>query len=192
MKTLLIISAFALVSGAAVAQSWAFDKSHASVAFSVDHMVVSETQGKFKDFTAEVTGTKDDFSDVKVKAVIKVASIDTDDANRDGHLKNKDFFDAEKYPEITFESTAFKKVSGTQYDIIGKLTLHGVTKDVTLKGKLKGPVKSPYGFTVMGISASTTINRQDFGVAWTGKTAAGELLVGDEVRITINAEFNKK
>jgi polyisoprenoid-binding protein YceI len=192
MKTLFIISALLLTSGAAVAQSWAFDKSHSSVLFSVDHMVVSEAQGKFKDFAAEVTGSKDDFSDVKVKATIKVASIDTDDAKRDGHLKSKDFFDADQYSDITFESTGFKKVSGTQYEIAGKLTMHGVTKDVVLKGKLKGPVKSPYGATVIGISASTTVNRQDYGVAWTGKTAAGELLVGDEVRITINAEFNKK
>lgn len=196
MKNLLIISALVLTSGVAAAQNWAFDKAHSSVLFSVDHMVVSEAQGKFTDFAAEITGSKDDFTDVKVKATIKVASINTDNGGRDNHLKSADFFDAEKYPDIVFESTSFTKTSGNQYDIAGKLTMHGVTKDVVLKGKIKGPInagKNREGKdqVVAGITASLVINRQDYGVAWKRLLTGGELAVGEEVRITINAEFKK-
>ncbi len=192
MTRFLLSAALLLVTSAVSAQNWAFDKSHSSVLFAVDHMVVSEAQGKFRDFTAEVSGSKDDFSDVKVKAVIKVASIDTDEPKRDGHLKSGDFFDAEKFPEIIFEATAFKKISGNQYEIPGKLTMHGVTKDVTLKAKMKGPVQSPWGGSIVGFTATGAINRQEFGVNWSKTAPAGELVVGDEVRLTINAEFVKK
>jgi polyisoprenoid-binding protein YceI len=196
MKNFLIISALVLTSGVAAAQNWAFDKAHSSVLFSVDHMVVSEAQGKFTDFAAEITGSKDDFSDVKVKATIKVASINTDNGGRDNHLKSADFFDAEKYPDIVFESTSFTKTSGNQYDIAGKLTMHGVTKDVVLKGKIKGPInagKNREGKdqVVAGITASLVINRQDYGVSWKRLLTGGELAVGEEVRITVNAEFKK-
>lgn len=192
MTRFLIAAALLLVSTVASAQSWAFDKSHSSVLFSVDHMVVSEAQGKFKDFSAEVSGTADDFSDVKVKAIIKVASVDTDEPKRDGHLKSADFFDAEKYPDIVFESTGFKKVAAGQYAISGKLTLRGVTKDVVLQAKMKGPVQSPWGGTIVGFSATGAINRQDYGVTWSRTNPAGELVVGNEVRLTINAEFVKR
>lgn len=191
MKKLLTLSLLLISAGFAQAQGWAFDKSHSSILFAVDHMVVSEAQGKFKDFTAEVTGSADDFSDVKVKATIQVASIDTDEPKRDGHLKGADFFDAEKYPTITFESTSFKKVSGNVYEIPGRLTMRGVTKDVVLKAKMKGPVKSPWGGTIVGFTATGAINRQEFGVSWSKTAPAGELVVGDEVRLTINAEFVK-
>jgi polyisoprenoid-binding protein YceI len=196
MKTFLFTLSLCVASLACHAQNWSFDKNHSSVLFSVDHMVVSEAQGKFTDFAAEITGSKDDFSDVTIKATIKVASINTDNGGRDNHLRGTDFFDAEKFPEIVFESTSFTKTSGNQYDIAGRLTMHGVTKDVVLKGKIKGPInagKNREGKdqVVAGITASLVINRQDYGVAWKRTLAGGELAVGDDVRITINAEFKK-
>ncbi len=160
-------------------------------------MVVSEAQGKFKEFLVDITGSKDDFSDVKVKATISVSSIDTDNSERDGHLKSADFFDAAKYPNIVFESMAFTKTSGNEYDIAGKLTMHGVTKDIVLKAKIKGPFnagKNRAGkeMIIAGLTASLVINRQDFGVSWKRTLAGGELMVGDEVRISISAELHKQ
>jgi polyisoprenoid-binding protein YceI len=191
MKTFLISSVFVILSLSAAAQNWTLDKAHSSVVFSVDHMVISETQGKFTDFDAELTGSKDDFSDVYLKAVIKVSSVDTDNRERDAHLRRDEFFDVSKYPEITFEAASFKKIAGNQYEIPGKLTIRGITKNVVFKGQMKGPIKSTRGGMVTGLSASTTINRQDYGVAWRQTAPAGELVVGDMVSITINAEFTK-
>lgn len=191
MKIFLISAALLLLSFGAYAQNWTLDKTHSSIVFSVDHMVISETQGKFTDFSAELTGIKDDFSDVYLKAVIKVSSVDTDNKERDSHLRRDEFFDAAKYPEITFEAASFKKISGNQYEIPGKLTIRGITKNVVFKGQMKGPIKGARGGMVTGLHASTTINRQDYGVAWRQTAPAGELVVGDIVSITINAEFTK-
>jgi polyisoprenoid-binding protein YceI len=191
MKIYFITAALLLVSLSGFAQNWTLDKAHSSITFSVDHMVISETQGKFTDFTADLTGSKDDFSDVYLKAVIKTSSVDTDNRERDAHLRRDEFFDASKFPEITFEAASFKKISGNQYEIPGKLTIRDITKNVVFRGTMKGPIKSTRGGMVMGLSATTTINRQHYGVAWRQTAPAGELVVGDMVTININAEFAK-
>src|ERR1700722_16137395 len=131
MKKLLILMAGLSLTAAAYAQSaWTLDKAHSSVNFSVTHMMVSEVDGSFKDFTADVKSDKPDFSDLNVAFTIQVASVNTDNDKRDGHLKSPDFFDADKFATITFKSTSLKKTGNNKYELEGDLTMHGVTKKV--------------------------------------------------------------
>jgi polyisoprenoid-binding protein YceI len=192
MKKLFVLFAGISLSAAAVAQSWTFDKSHSSVNFNVTHMVVSEVDGSFKDFSAEVKSDKADFSDLATTFTIKTASVNTDDAKRDGHLKSPDFFDAAKFPDITFKSASVKKVSDKKLELTGALTLHGVTKTVKWDLKYNGTVKDPYGNNRAGFKATTTINRKDYGVSWNKTLDAGGVAVSDEVNIIVNVEITKK
>jgi polyisoprenoid-binding protein YceI len=124
-------------------------------------------------------------------ATIQTMSIDTDIEKRDTHLRSADFFDVEKYPAITFESTSVKTDGGTQ-TLVGKFTMHGVTKEVSLPVKLKGPIKDPMGGTRLGLEVSTTLDRKDYGLTWNKVMEAGGLMVGENITIQINAEFVKQ
>ncbi len=192
MKKLFILFAGLSMAAASSAQGWNLDKTHSSVNFSVSHMVVSEATGNFKDFSGDVKSEKADFSDLSVNFTIKVASINTDDEKRDGHLKSPDFFDAAKYSDITFKSTGVKKINDKKYELTGDLTMKGVTKKVTWEVKYNGTVKDPYGFNRAGFKATTTVNRKDYGVSWNKTLDAGGVAVGDDVTITVNAEITKK
>ncbi len=192
MKKLFILLAGVSMAAAATAQSWTLDKTHSSINFSVSHMVVSEATGNFKDFSGEVKSEKSDFSDLGVSFTIKVASINTDDEKRDGHLKSPDFFDAAKFPDITFKSTNIKKINDKKYELTGDLTMKGVTKKVTWEVKYNGTVKDPYGNNRAGFKATTTVDRKDYGVSWNKTLDAGGVAVGDDVTITVNAELVKK
>ena len=192
MKKLFVLFAGMSLTIAATAQSWNFDKSHSSVNFSVTHMVVSEVDGSFKDFKGEVKSDKPDFSDLSADFIIQVGSITTDDEKRDGHLKSPDFFDAAKYPTITFKSTSVKKVSDKKLELEGDLTMHGVTKKVKWDVKYNGTIKDPYGNNRAGFKSTTTINRKDYGVSWNKTLDAGGVAVSDEVTITVNTEITKK
>ena len=192
MKKLFVLFAGMSLTVAATAQSWNFDKAHSSVNFSVTHMVVSEVDGSFKDFTGDVKSDKPDFSDLSANFTIQVASITTDDEKRDGHLKSPDFFDAAKYPTITFKSTSVKKVSDKKLELEGDLTMHGVTKKVKWDVKYNGTIKDPYGNNRAGFKSTTTINRKDYGVSWNKTLDAGGVAVSDEVTITVNTEITKK
>ncbi len=171
--------------------TWKLDKAHSSVKFSVAHLVISQVSGTFKDFDVSFTNTKDDFSDASLSAAINVGSIFTDNDGRDAHLKSPDFFNAEKYPTITFKSTSFTKTGENTYAIAGDLTIHGVTKPVVLDGVYRGQV-SAWGKTIIAFSASTEINRFDFGVKWDAKMDAGGLIAGDKVKIDITFEGQKQ
>jgi polyisoprenoid-binding protein YceI len=177
---------------AAFSQGWAVDKAHSSVNFSVTHMVVSEVDGSFKDFSAEAKSEKPDFSDLSASFTIQVASVNTGDDKRDGHLKSPDFFDVAKFPTITFTSTSVKKVSDKQLDLTGDLTMHGVTKKVTWQVKYNGTIKDPYGNNRAGFKATTIINRKDYGVSWNKTLDAGGVAVSDEVNLSVNVELTKK
>ena len=193
MKKLFVLFAGLSLAAAATAQgSWNFDKSHSSVNFSVTHMVVSDVEGSFKDFSAEVKSDKPDFTDVNINFTIQAASITTGDEKRDGHLKSPDFFDVAKFPTITFKSTSVKKITDKQYELEGDLTMHGVTKKVKWALKYNGTIKDPYGNTRAGFKASLVINRKDYGVSWGKVMDTGGAVLGDDVTITVNSEITKK
>jgi polyisoprenoid-binding protein YceI len=190
-KSLLLITFFGITSLFAQNKGWNLDKSHSSVGFSIKHMVISEVSGRFKDFDINFTSTKSDFTDGKVEASIKVASITTDNERRDGHLKTDDFFNAEKFPEIKFVSTSFEKAGENKYKITGDLTIRDVTKSVTFDATYNGSIKAPRGGEVHSWKATVSINRFDYGLKWNRAIEAGGLVAGDTVNITLNLELNK-
>lgn len=171
-------------------QAWKLDRSHSSITFAIDHMVISETTGKFDDFSVDVKADKADFTDAKFTVSIPVNSINTDNEKRDAHLKNKDFFDTKNYPNITFVGKSFKKVKGKKYQVVGDLTMHGVTKkNVVLDGKFNGIVKDPWGNMRAGLKVTGELDRYDYGLKYNSVLEAGGLSIGKEVRITANIEL---
>lgn len=190
MKKLLLIASIALAPFSLSAQTnWTLDKSHSSVKFSVEHLVISEVEGNFKMFDGSISAPTADFNNAKINFTVDVNSINTDDEKRDGHLKSDDFFNAEKYPKMTFTSTSFKKVKGNVYALEGNLTIRDVTKKVKFAVIYGGTVKDPWGNTKAGFKASGKINRKEFGLKWNTMTEAGGAVVGDEVNMIINVEF---
>ncbi len=197
MKKLFTTAAASLLMmSATMAQvKWKVDASHSKLGFSVVHAMVSETEGKFKVFdgTAE-SKTEMDFTNALINFSADVNSINTEDAKRDGHLKSPDFFDAEKFPTITFKSTGMK-LDGkgkTSYMLEGDLTMHGITKRVMFNaiGAAK-TVKDPYGNIKNGFKVTGVISRKDFGLTWNAALEAGGVMVSDEVTISLNIELNK-
>jgi polyisoprenoid-binding protein YceI len=194
MKRTFSLIAALLLSGATMAQTtvWTGDNSHSTVGFSVDHMVISETEGEFNSYTVSAKSDKEDFSDATFNVSIDINSIDTRDEKRDDHLKAEDFLDAAKYPKMTFVSTKLKKVKGNKYELHGNLTLKGITKAVVFNAKYGGTITDPWGNTRAGFKITGEIDRQDFGVSFNGTMEAGGLLVGNEVRIVANIELIKQ
>ncbi|MBX2952404.1 MAG: YceI family protein [Leadbetterella sp.] len=185
MKKIILTLAVALISTVTFAQDWALDKSHSNVGFSIVHLKISDVDGSFGKFDAKITSSKDDFSDAVIDFSAEVASITTGNERRDGHLKSDDFFSVEKFPTLTFKSTSVKKVSGNNYKITGNLTMKGVTKPLTLDAVFRGPIEGRGGKKVVGIKATGTLNRIDFGVGTSGPS------VDDEVTLRISGEFSK-
>lgn len=190
MKKTNALLALLFVAGSAFAQTtWNIDKSHSTIGFSVPHMAVSETEGAFKDFESTVVSKTADFNGAEVTFTAKTASIDTENERRDGHLKSADFFDAEKFPEITFKGII--KKAGKKYVLEGDFTMHGVTKkvkfDVTYGGTIDTGRGTKAGFKLVG-----KINRQDYGLTWSNKAPGGELVVGDVVEVVCKIELDKK
>ena len=181
-----------IASTAMALDTYKVDPAHSSVNFSVDHMVVNTVHGRFRQFEGTVTVDPDNGNAMKgASGTIQAKSIDTDIEKRDNHLRSPDFFDAEKFPTITFESTEVKK-DGNGQVLIGKFTMHGVTKDVSLPFTLKGPIKSPMGGTIMGFEVNAKLNRKDYGLTWNKVIEAGGLMVGEDVTIQINTELVKQ
>jgi polyisoprenoid-binding protein YceI len=188
-----VVILFAIITAAALvtAQSeWKLDNVHSSVIFSVRHMVISEVTGSFKDFSVALKSDKEDFSDATAGATIQVASISTDNMRRDTHLKSDDFFNAEKFPEIKFKSTAFEKIDNNKYKITGDLTIRDVTKKVIFDAVLNGTLKTDRGL-LSAWKVTTTINRFDYNLKWNKTIETGGLIVGQDVTITLNLELNK-
>lgn len=171
---------------------WSLDASHSNLKFTVTHMMVSEMEGTFKMFSGTVNNTKEDFTDAQVEFSAETKSINTESEDRDKHLRSGDFFDADKYPQITFKTTSFKKVKGNQYTLTGDLTMHGVTKKVTFAATYGGAVKDPWGNTKAGFKATGKVNRKDFGLMWNAALEAGGVAVSDEVSISVNIELKKE
>jgi polyisoprenoid-binding protein YceI len=172
--------------------TWTIDASHSLAEFSVRHMMVSTTRGQFKSVTGSAFIDENDLTNSSVEATIDVSSITTRDEKRDEHLRSADFFEVETYPAITFKSTSVKKSGGDSYDVVGDLTIRGVTRPVTLKTTFNGIGTSPWGQSVAGFEADTEISRKEFGLEWNVALETGGVLVGDKVKIHLEAEFIKQ
>jgi polyisoprenoid-binding protein YceI len=171
---------------------WAIDPTHSEVQFKVKHLVISTVTGNFNSFEGSVESESDDFTDAKIHFEIATNSIDTNQEQRDGHLKSADFFDAEKFPKIVFNSTSFKKVKGEQYKLVGSLTIKDVTKVVELDVVYGGSATDSYGNHKAGFEVTGKINRKDFGLVWNGVTEAGAVVVGEEIKLNINIQVAKQ
>jgi polyisoprenoid-binding protein YceI len=193
MKKNLLSLALAAALGAAtlpaLAETWTADTAHSAVGFSVRHMMVSNVKGSFDRFTASVDGDPADPASARISAKIEVGSVNTREPKRDDHLRSGDFFDAAKFPEMTFASTKVEKVSANKAKVTGNLTLRGVTKPVVLDVEYTDPVKSPWGKTLVGATATGKVNRKDFGVNWSKSLDGGGVVVGDEVTIQLELEL---
>jgi len=185
LAALALVAATAL-SARAAALPYTLDRSHSDVGFSISHMMISKVRGAFRDFNVELSIDPADLSASSVKAVIQVASIDTDNEDRDKHLLNEDFFEEPKFKTITFTSKKVEK-RGNQWVAIGDFTMKGVTKSIELPFTFNGPIQDPWGNTRVGIETNLTINRRDYGINY-GNAA----MVGDEVSIQINLEAIQK
>jgi len=183
-----MVIAALMISMATFAQTWNLDKSHAKLGFTVTHLMVSDVEGSFKSFDVTLTSSKDDFTDAVITLTADVNSINTDNDKRDAHLKSPDFFDASKFPTLSFKSKSFKHIDGKNYKLTGDLTMHGVTKPVTLDVVYNGTITHPMSKKLIaGFKVSGTFKRSDFGV---GGAMTG--VVSDEVTLIANAEFVKQ
>ena len=171
--------------------TWNIDASHSQVEFAVKHMMIATVRGRFADVKGTVVTDDSDPAAAEVDVVIDVNSIDTREARRDAHLKSADFFDAETFPRITFKSTRVTGAGGDQFKLVGDLTIHGVTREVTLDVTSEGRAKDPWGGERAGYSAVTRVNRKDFGLTWNQALETGGLLVGDEIKISLDLELVK-
>lgn len=183
----------ALPGALARAATWDIDPAHSSLEFSVRHMMATTVKGQFAKFSGSIDLDDKDIAKSTVEVNVDVASIDTHEPKRDGHLKSPDFFDVAKYPTATFKSTKVQKAGKNKLKVTGDLTLHGVTKPVVLE--VEGPsqpYKTPFGTTVRGVHATAKIDRKDFNITWNKTLDSGGVLVGNEVTLDINAELSEK
>jgi polyisoprenoid-binding protein YceI len=171
---------------------WNIDPAHSSVSFSIKHMMIAKVHGGFEKVSGTLAYDAEEPLSSKLDVSIEAASINTREEKRDAHLKSADFFDVEKYPTLTFKSKRVEG-SGDELQVTGDLTIHGVTKEVTLNVEgPSAPLKDPYGNTKIGASATAKIKRKDFGLTWNAGLEAGGVLVGDDVSITLEVQFAKQ
>jgi polyisoprenoid-binding protein YceI len=170
---------------------WVLDPMHSEVQFKVKHLVISTVTGTFKVFEGNLETANEDFSDAQIEFSLDVNSIDTNQTDRDNHLKSADFFNAEQYPAIKFKSTAFTK-SEAKYALEGHLTIKDVTKPVTLSVEFGGVATDFYGNVKAGFEITGKINRKEFGLTWDGITETGSIVVGEEIKLAINVQFAKQ
>ncbi len=186
-KLLVLLAVMGLGANLSYAGTYEVDKVHSSINFSVMHLMVSKVTGAFSDYDAQINFDRNDLAGSSIAATVKAASIDTRNADRDKHLKSADFFDAEKFPEITFKASTITG-SGDQYVLTGDLSLHGVTQKVSIPVTILGPVKSPHGFDALGITGQFKLNRKDYGITWNKALDSGGVMLGDEVEVAISIE----
>lgn len=168
-------------------RTYKIDKSHSEAVFQVRHLL-TKVRGRFSDFEGTVQFDEANPAQSSVNFTIQATSIDTSEADRDKHLRTADFFDVEQFPTITFHSKRITATGSDSYDVVGDLTMHGVTKEVTLPVSHLGKAKDPWGNERMGFEAETTINRKDYGLSWNAALETGGFLVGDEVKIQLQIQ----
>ena len=171
---------------------WSIDPMHSEVQFKVKHLVISTVSGFFKSFEGTLETENDDFENANIYFALNIDSIDTNQSQRDEHLKSPEFFDAGQFPQITFKSTSFKKTDDDEFKLTGDLTVKGITKTVSLDAEFGGSTDDFYGNTKAGFEVSGKINRKDFGLTWEGVTEAGSVVVGDDIKLLINVQFAKQ
>ena len=172
--------------------TWNIDPAHSVAEFKVKHMMISNVKGQFAKVSGRLTLDESELANSRIEALIEAASIETRDAQRDAHLKSPDFFDVEKFPTLSFKSTRITLIRDGELAVEGNLTIRGVTRKLTFN--VEGPTppaKDPWGNTRVGVSATTKINRKDFGLTWNAALETGGVLVGDEVTITLDVQFVK-
>jgi polyisoprenoid-binding protein YceI len=176
----------------AAATTWKIDPVHSVAEFKVKHLMIANVKGQFTGVSGTLSLDDSDLTLSRVEATIDAASINTREPQRDTHLKSPDFFDVEKYPTLSFKSSHVSRKSDGELQVAGNLTIHGITRDVTFE--VEGPTppqKDPWGNTRVGLSATTKINRKDFGLTWSPVLETGGLMVGEEVTLTLEVEFVK-
>ena len=171
------------------AGTWSLDPTHTHIGFTVRHMMVAKVRGSFSDYSAEITVGENPLES-NLSAVVQMASIDTGNGDRDGHLRANDFFSIDEFPTMTLQSTSIE-VKGDDYVLHADLTIKGVTKSVPFDLEFAGTGQDPWGNTKAGFSASATINRKDFGIEWNAPLETGGVLIGEQVKIEIDAELVK-
>lgn len=168
---------------------WAIDPAHTSVEFAVKHMKIATVKGRFAELTATLAVEADDLATATVVVDIDAASLDTRSEQRDEHLRSADFFDVANHPRLTFRSRSVTARGDGEYRIVGDLTIRGVTRELVLDAEFQGSGQDPWGGTRLGFTAAGRVDRRDFGLTWNAALEAGGFLVGDEVRLAIDAQF---
>ncbi len=172
------------------ATKWGVDTTHSEVQFKVKHLVIATVTGFFRKFDGSVESDSEDFDGAKVNFTIDVNSIDTNQADRDAHLKSTDFFAAEQFPKITFANGTLTK-AGDNYELVGDITIRETTKQIKLAVEFGGVMTDPYGNVKAGFELNGKVNRKEFGLSWNAVTEAGGVVVADEIKISINVELVK-
>lgn len=170
---------------------WAIDPTHSEIGFKVKHMMFTTISGKFSKFEASIESKNDSFENAKIEFTGAIDSISTGNTDRDTHLLSPDFFDAAQFPEIQFKASSFSQINEGEYELVGDLTMHGVTKSVKLPAEFSGLMKDPWGNTKLAFSLEGKINRKDWGLNWNSALETGGVLVGEEVRLNIELQFIK-
>lgn len=170
---------------------WTIDPAHSEVQFKVKHMVISTVTGNFNSYSGQIEADSDDFKNAKGTFTADIDSISTNNEGRDSHLKSDDFFKAEKFPQLSFESTSVSKTADNEYEVAGNLTIRDITKEITLNAVHGGTAVDPHGNTKAGFEITGVINRKKFGLKWNGVTEAGNVMVSDDVKLQLNVQFAK-
>ncbi|MEO6849519.1 MAG: YceI family protein [Mucilaginibacter sp.] len=171
---------------------WVLDPMHSEVQFKIKHLVISSVSGFFKNFEGQLETKNDDFTDAEIDFSLDINSIDTNQSQRDEHLKSVEFFDAEKYPKLTFKSLRFINNGNGEYALVGNLTIKDITRQVTLAVEFGGSTADFYGNTKAGFEITGKINRKKFGLTYDGITEAGAIVLGEDIKLLINVQFAKQ
>lgn len=170
---------------------WNIDPTHSEIGFKVKHMMFTNVSGKFNDYTSTIINTEEGFESSEISFTAKVASIDTNNVDRDNHLRSGDFFEVEKYEDLSFTSTGIQKKSANDYVITGMMTIKGVAKEVVFNAEYSGQMTDPWGNTKIALSLEGKINRKEFGLGWNTVLETGGVLVGEEIKLFAEVQFAK-
>lgn len=174
-----------------MAKTYQVDPAHSSITFTVKHMMISKVKGEFKEFDIEANGDPNDLANASVKVTIQAASVDTNNSDRDNHLRSGDFFNAEEYPHIVFQSKSFHSKGGGEFELTGDLTIRGTTREETFEVEYEGSAKDPWGNMKHAFSGEGSLNREDYGLTWNQALEAGGVLVDKKVKFEFELQFTE-